>query len=160
MPKNLKDKESIKKRALRILGSRNMSAGDMEQRLVSKGELPEDAAETVKWLEDMGAINDKEYASLIVRHYCAKGYGPARVRDELYKRKIPRELWDEALGEADNEDTADAALEFLNKKLRGSTEKDDLRKAGDALIRRGFSYEESRTAVKKYTEASEDDEIQ
>ena len=129
-----------------------MSAMDMEKRLLGKGETPEAVSETVQWLEDMGAINDTEYASLIVRHYSAKGYGAARVKDELFKRGIPRDLWDDALVELDSEDMGDAALEFLSRKLKGSTDKNELRKATDALIRRGFGYEEARAAMNRYLE--------
>jgi SOS response regulatory protein OraA/RecX len=46
----------------------------------------------------------------------------------------------------------EAAYEFLVKKLRGSGDKDDLRRATDALLRRGFSYEEARAAVRSYIE--------
>ena len=147
--------ESTKKRALKILGNRNFSEKEMFKRLTAKGEAPEDAEEAVKWLVELGYINDSNYATLIVRHYAVKGYGEARVRDELYKRGIPRDLWDDKLTELDSEELGDAALEFLNKKLRGSDDKDDLRRASDALVRRGFSYNDARAAIKNYLESLE-----
>ena len=147
--------ESTKKRALKILGSRNFSEQEMIKRLTGKGENQEDAEEAVRWLVELGYINDPDYATLIVRHYSRKGYGEARIRDELYKRGIPRELWDEKLAETDSDGIDDAALEFLKKKLRGSDDKDDLRRASDALIRRGFSYENARAAISKYLESME-----
>jgi len=149
--------EDTKKRALRILGNRSFSEREMLKRLTGKGESQEDAEETVKWLVDLGYINDCDYATLIVRHYSAKGYGMARIRDELYKRGIPRDLWDEKLDELDDTDVGDAALEFLSKKLRGSTDKDDLRRACDALVRRGFSYDEARSAVNRYLDNEDTD---
>ena len=142
--------ESTKKRALRILGNRNFSEQEMHKRLVSKGESEENAAETVRWLVELGYINDSDYAALIVRHYSSKGYGEARIRNELFKRGIPREYWEEKLGEINEVDQNDAAVEFLRKKLRGSDDKDDLRRASDALVRRGYSYDEARTAVSNY----------
>ena len=146
--------DSTKKRALKILGSRNFSAQEMTKRLTSKGETQEDAEAAVSWLIELGYINDNDYATLIVRHYFAKGYGEARVRDELFKRGIPRDLWDEKISELDVDTSGDAALEFLKKKLRGSDNKDDLRRASDALVRRGFSYDDARVAVGKYLEWS------
>jgi len=142
--------ENTKKRALRILGNRNFSEQEMQKRLVSKGETEENASEAVRWLVELGYIDDSNYATLIVGHYSAKGYGVSRVRDELYKRGIPRELWDEKLSELDDEEMSDAAFEFLRKKLRGSEDKDDLRRASDALVRRGFSYDDARAAVNRY----------
>lgn len=140
-----------KVKSLRILGNRNLSAGEVKKRLVSKGVEAETAGETVEWLEKIGAINDSEYASMIVQHYISKGYGIARARNELYKRGVPRDIWDDALQGADGFE--DAARNFLERKLRGSSDKDDLRKATDALCRRGFSYSEASDAVRRYLES-------
>ena len=150
------DLESTKKRALRILGNRNFSEREMQRRLINKGETQENAEETVRWLVSLGYINDEDYAGLIVRHYSAKGYGIARIRDELYKRGIPRDLWDEKLVVLDESETSDATLEFLRKKLGESKDKNDLRRATDSLVRRGFTYDEARAAVNKYLSKHDD----
>jgi len=138
---------------MQILSKRDISAREMEKRLIEKGESSETARETVEWLVEIGYIDDSKYAAQIVRHYTAKGYGIHRVKDELYRRGISREIWDEALSELSGTD--DAAVAFLEKKLKGSRDKDDLRRASDALCRRGFSYEEAKTAINKYLEAVE-----
>jgi len=150
--------EKTKSRALKILGSRQMSAKDISERLVQKGESEENASETVAWLQRIGAIDDALYAQSICRHYCSKSYGIARIKNELFKRGIPRDLWDEAMSEIDLPEVYDAALEFLQKKLKGSTDKDEVRKAADALCRRGFSYEDSRQALSRYLESIENTE--
>ena len=145
---------NAKERALKILGNRNMSKSALEKRLVEKGESVEDAQEAVEWLEDLRLINDEEHAAAIVRHYSGKGYGVAKIKDELYRREIPRDMWDDALGQLGDMD--DAALEFLQKKLRGSGDKTEIRRAMDALCRRGFSYEEARRAMNQYLETIEE----
>ena len=147
--------EGTKKRALRILGNRNYSEQEMHRRLVSKGEMEENASETVRWLAQLGYINDSDYATLIVRHYAAKGYGEARIKSELFKRGIAKEYWEEKLAEVSEGDKSDAAIEFLTKKLRGSDDKDDLRRASDALVRRGYSYDEAKTAISNYLESQD-----
>ena len=144
--------ENTKKRALKILGSRTYSEKEMFKRLTDKGETQEDAGETVRWLVELGYINDFDYATLIVRHYSGKGYGVARIKDELYKRGIPRDMWDEKLAELDGDEMDDTALEFLKKKLRGSDDKDDLRRASAALVRRGYSYDDAKSAINRYIE--------
>ena len=72
------------------------------------------------------------------------------MRDELFKRKVPRELWDEALEELPEQD--DAVDRLLRSRLRGADPEDRtaLKKATDALLRRGFSWEEIKTAVERY----------
>jgi len=151
-----KEQDSAKTRALRILGNRDISTHEMEKRLIEKGESEETAQETVAWLVQIGYIDDSKYATQIVRHYSAKGYGVFRIKDELYRRGVPRDLWDDALG--DIPDMSETAMEFLAKKLRGSRDKADLRRAADALCRRGFSYEEAGAAVSRYLEALEEAE--
>ena len=147
--------ENTKKRALRILGNRNISEREMRVRLTSKGESPENVEETIRWLIELNYINDSRYAMQIVKHYSEKGYGVMRIRDELYKRGIPGDLWDDKLNMINDDEMYEAAYEYLNKKLGGSNEKNELRRASDALIRRGFSYDEARTVISKYLESTE-----
>jgi len=151
---NSEDKslESAKKRSLKILGSRQMSSSGMERRLVEKGESEENAQKTVQWLEKIGAINDKLYAESICNYYSKKGYGITKIKDELYKRAIGKDLWDEAISTIEGAEVNDAALQFLHKKLRGSDDKADIRRATAALCRRGFSYEDAKTAISEYLE--------
>ena len=143
-------------RAMRILGDRVFSSHEMEKRLLSKGETPEMARETVEWLERIGAVNDKDYAEAIVRHYSSKGYGIAKIRDELHRRGIPRSDWDGAIEAMEGEGNDEAVQKFLDKKLAGSRDKDDIRRATDALCRRGYDYEDARAAVTRYLESIED----
>jgi len=159
------ERNRTKIRAIRILGNRQMSSQAMEKRLLEKGEQEEAARDTVRWLEDIGAICDAEYAVSIVNYYSSKGYGLARIRNELFKRGIPRDLWDEALAILNDAETDESVYRFLEKKLRGLsadsdpvTRKNELRQATQALIRRGFSYEEARTAVGSYLESIENTE--
>ena len=147
---------TAKARALRILGSRSMSAREMEKRLVSKGESAETARRIVEWLEDVGAVNDKEYAGSIANHYYSKGYGLARIKDELYKRGIDREMWEEALSGIGEPE--DAALDFIAKKLKGKTDKGEHQRMANMLYARGFSYGEARTAINRYIESIEEAE--
>ena len=142
---------SSKTRAIRILGNRNMSSAEIEKRLKEKGDSAEAAKKTVEWLEENGLVNDKEYASTIARHYSGKGYGLARIRDELYKRGIPRDMWEEALEGID--DMEERAYELIRRKLDGNTDKEEVKRAMGTLQRRGFSYDESRAAMKRYMES-------
>ena len=150
-----KEQSSAKRRALRILGNRSLSAQELKKRLISKGESEETAQLTVDWLCEIGLVNDEEYARAIVKHYIGKGYGMARVKNELFRRGIPRDMWDDATGELDIADVDDAAYEFFKNKLKGSTEAGDMKRASDALLRRGFSYEEAGLARKRYLEEHE-----
>lgn len=147
------EESAARSSALRILGSRNMSSGRVRRKLLEKGTNEPAADKAVKWLEDVGAINDAEHACAIVRHYSSKGYGEARIKDELFRRGIDRELWDEAMACGEGADAA--ALEYLRKRLRGSADAGELKRAADALCRRGFGYSEARALTSRYIEELE-----
>ena len=82
--------------AAAMIGRRAMSRRDLEQKLRDKGASAGDAAYAAEWLEAIGALNDADYAALLVRHYAGLGYGPARYREELRRHGIDRDLWEEA----------------------------------------------------------------
>ena len=148
------DRSISKTRAMRILGTRNLSAREVERRLIVKGESTETARETVEWLEKTGLIDDEEYAAGIVSYYSGKGYGAARIRNELFTRGIPRGMWENAFNKLKKPE--EAVTHYLDKKLKGSADKDDIRKAVNSLCSRGFSYEEAKDLVRKYVENKEE----
>lgn len=145
-----------RQRALRIIGARAMSVKELADRLKEKGESPENAEDAAQWLLDMRLLDDAQYAAMCVRHYAAKGYGPGKIRNELYRRGIARELWDEALEELPEQDDRIDAL--LRRKLKSDTpDRAELRKAADYLYRRGFGRDEIHAALARYSELSEED---
>ena len=142
------EKISARSRALRMLGHRPMSRKEVTDRLKQKGTAENTADNTADWLESIGALNDEEYARQIVRHYSAKGYGAGRIKDEFYKRGVPRKLWDDAL--ADIPDSGDTVYKLLLSKIKSEEpDRDEITKAANALYRRGFSWDEIKRAVNK-----------
>lgn len=100
-------------------------------------------------LEELGLLNDGEYARAVVRHYSSKGYGVRKLRDELYRRGVPRELWEDALGELEPDTSGIDRL--LTQKLRGAEPtRENLKRASDYLARRGFGWEEISAAIERY----------
>ena len=149
--------EETRKKALALLDRRDYGSAELCAKLVEKGAEPDDAALAVARMVELGFVNDSNYAAMVVRHYAAKGYGRARIREELRKRRVPRELWDAALCELPEQ--ADTVERLLAAKLRGrAPEGDDLRRACAALIRRGFSWEEVSSAAKRLSHGLELDE--
>jgi len=139
---------SAKERAVRILSAATVSRAELEHRLRQKGESPENARQAVEWLAGLSLLDDEAAARQIVRSGTAKGYGAARIRQMLYAKHIPRELWDEALAELPEQD--DAIDAFLQKRFRGrQPDCTEIRRAADALLRRraGFSLREASAAA-------------
>lgn len=134
------------RRAMQLVGYRPHSRRELIDKLVAKGEAVENAEYAVDRLEALGVINDHDYAAMIVRHYAAKGYGAGRIRNELYSRGISRDFWEEALAQIP--DQSEALSRIIESKLKGvSPDKKELKKLSDHLLRRGFSWEEIRSAL-------------
>lgn len=136
---------SVKAAAADLMGKRAMSRWELEKKLRKRGASEADARYAAEWLEAIGALDDREYAALLVRHYGQMGYGSARIREKLREKGIPRELWDEALEEtSDSGGQIDA---FLSGKLCGRAPGEaEKRRLTNALLRRGFSWGEIRSA--------------
>ena len=137
-----------KARAVRIIGTRPMSRREMYDKLVSKGETPDNAELCADWLCDMGLINDRSYAASVVRHYAAKGYGVSRIKQELKRHGIDRALWDEALEELPEQD--DYIERFLRSRLTDPEDRAQVKKVSDALFRRGYSWEQIKHALNNF----------
>lgn len=140
--------EEAKARALKILERRDVSRKMLIDKLTEKGVADADAEEVADWLCGLGVVNDERFASLIVRHYAAKGYGERRIREELYRRGIDRELWDAALEELTGSD--ERLDRLLGAKLRGDTSPENLQRTQNYLLRRGYSWEDVREATERY----------
>ena len=141
---------SAKMRAVRIVSASSVSKRDLEQRLVHKGEDPEQAKEAVRWMSELNLLDDRKTAEQVVHSCIRKGYGLSRAKQALYEKRIPKEYWEEAL--EDYPDQQDAIIAFLRSRLGESWEEKDLRRATDALLRRGHSYGQIRRAMAQITD--------
>lgn len=145
---------SAKERAVRIVSAASVTKKELRHRLVQKGETEEHADEAVKWLSELHLLDDRQTAAQIVRSGAARGYGAARIRQMLYEKRVPRELWDEALELLPPQD--DAIDTFLQRRFRGNTpDRAEIKRATDALLRRGHSWEDIRRALSRYTSEEE-----
>ena len=138
---------SAKMRAVRIVSASSVSKRDLEHRLIQKGEDPKQAKQAVAWMSDLNLLDDAKTAEQIVDRCARKGYGLSRAKQALYEKRIPKEFWEDAL--AGYPDQTDKILEFLRSRLDETSEERDVRRATDALLRRGHSYQEIRKAMQK-----------
>jgi len=136
---------SAKMRAVRIVSATNVSKRDLEQRLVQKGEDPEQAKAAVAWMADLNLLDDRKTAEQVVSSCISKGYGLQRAKQALYEKRIPKSYWDEVL--ADYPDQLEKISAFLRSRLDSDSDQKEIRRAIDALIRRGHSYGSIRRAL-------------
>lgn len=150
------ERDAARDKALDLISLRPLSRKELVDKLTARPRDKERAPmpralaeETAEWLAGLGYLNDGEYAKTVARHYSAKGYGAGKVRDELWKRGVPREYWDAGLAEAaEPEDGVDA---FLRRKLKGTApDRKELKRAADALARRGYRWDEIKDGLRRY----------
>ena len=145
---------SARMRAVRIVSAASVSRRDLESRLVRKGEDPQQAKEAVAWMEDLHLVDDRATAEQVVSSCISKGYGLARAKQALYEKRIPKEYWDEAL--ADYPDQTEKITAFLKSRLDADSDEKQVRRAVDALIRRGHNYGTIRRALDALSFDTED----
>ena len=147
-------KMSAKMRAVRIVSAPNVSRRYLEERLVRKGEDPQQAKEAVQWMEELHLVDDRNTAEQIVHSCISKGYGLSRAKQALFEKRIPKEFWEEAL--RDYPDQLDKIESFLRSRLDADSDEKQKKNAIDALIRRGHSYGKIRQALNNLSFDSED----
>lgn len=145
---------SARMRAVRIVSAASVSRRDLESRLVRKGEDPQQAKEAVAWMEDLHLVDDRATAEQVVSSCISKGYGLMRAKQALYEKRIPKEYWDEAL--ADYPDQTEKITAFLKSRLDADSDEKQVRRAVDALIRRGHNYGTIRRALDALSFDTED----
>ena len=152
--KYLSDRDRARAKGLELISRRMLSVRELEQKLVQKGISEEAAHDCALWLEENRFLDDEAYASALARHYSAKGYGALRLRHELSRRGVERELWDDAVEHMpENTDKID---KFIAARLKDRSDREQINKVSAALFRRGFSWEEIRQALRRFDADAEE----
>lgn len=148
---------NTKATAADLIGKRAMSRAGLEKKLREKGASQAEARYAGEWLEAIGALNDVEYAAILVRHYGQMGYGPQYVQEKLREKGVPRELWEDALEELP--EAAEQIDRFLSSKLRGrDPDPREKKRLTDALMRRGYGWGDVKAGWSRYGAEVSDDE--
>jgi len=140
---------SAKMRAVRVLSASSVSKADLQQRLIQKGESKQHAVQAVEWMAQLELVDDAKTAQLLVQRCAAKGYGIARAKQILYEKRIPKDLWEEAL--ADYPDQSQHILSYMQSRLRGDWQERDLKRVTDALLRKGHAYRDIRQVLEQFS---------
>lgn len=147
----------LREKAVSLLTGRLLSAGTLREKLLAKGGSEAQVEDIIRWAEDIGLLSDEEYAKALARHYQAKGYGIYKIKDELYRRQVPREYWEEALAQLEAPD--EIIDRFLAKKLTDPEDRKQVKKASDALVRRGFTWSQVSSGIERFRRDFDDTHI-
>jgi regulatory protein len=142
-------------RALNLLGYRARSEAEIRERLGRYGYAGETIEAVVVRLEELGYLDDAEFARLKAREK-ARRYGPRRVSVELRKSGVGEELAREVVeeefaGRSEVGEARSAAARRYNG--RGSDA--EARRVYGFLVRRGYSAEVCVQVAREYREPPE-----
>ena len=145
---------SARMRAVRIVSASGVSKKELENRLIQRGENPGQAKQAVQWMEELHLVDDAKLAEQVVNSCISKGYGLARVKQILYEKRVPKEYWDAAL--IDYPEQTEKIIAFLKTRINDPSDQREVKRAVDALLRRGHSYRIIRKALGELSFDSED----
>ena len=98
-------------------------------------------------MTDLNLLDDSRVAEQVVQRCISRGYGLQRAKQALYEKKVPKQYWDAALADYPNQ--MEEIVDFLRSRLGQEYDQRELKRAVDALMRRGHSYAVVRKALSR-----------
>lgn len=152
-----------KARALYLLGERAMCLAELKAKL-TKTYGEETANEAAEYVQQLGYINDEDYAPRLAEYLIKrKRWGIRRARQEMLRRGLDRELVENALADIPEEELDEELTELIAKKYANKlNDPDDRRKTIASLARRGYDFAAIKRCIETYLEdlnISADDEF-
>ena len=160
------DQEGLFSLALRALGGRAQSTGELREKLRRRAQSQKDVDAVLARLKDSGYLNDRRFAE----NYAAarlenQGFGKMRVLRDLRQRRVAPQLAEKVTEEAFRDSNETELIEqFLQRKYRGKelanflADEKNLAAAFRRLRYAGFSAGASIRVLKRY--ASQADELE
>lgn len=145
------------KTAVLMLGRRSYSSRRLLEKLLVKGYGEEAAAGAVAWCVQQRFLDDETLAGRLAEQQASRGYGARRIRDYLRSKGFEDELIERVLQTSGDEQDAEVTMEklvALCHKLHKEEEWDNRERArvSAALARRGFGWDEIRSALRRVTD--------
>lgn len=143
------DAARAKEKALYLLEHRPHAKRELERKL-SRTVGEEAAQAAADRMEELGLVDDADYAARLAQELARKGYAFSRTVQELVRRGVDRELAQEAAREA-SPDPEEAIRRLIQRKYeRRLGDEQGRRQTAAALQRLGYRWEEIRSALREF----------
>ena len=161
------DREKLLNVALRALGGRAHSSGELREKLRRRAQSQEDVDAVLAKLKEAGYLNDRRFAeAYAAARLQDQGLGKMRVLRDLRQRRVAPKLA-EQVTEQTYQQTNEAELieQFLRRKYRGKefgkffSEEKNLAAAFRRLRYAGFSAGQSIKVLKRFANQPEAAEV-
>jgi regulatory protein len=143
--------------AFKLLGLRNHSCKELEQKLLKKGYAPESIEPVLEKLTKQGVLDDRTFAMELIRSRSRrKPSGKWKTGAELRKKGIAEAIIGELLKEYDSASLCYQAAVKKNSSIHEATETGRKKKIEVFLCNRGFEWQEIQTVLKQFFASSAD----
>jgi regulatory protein len=136
--------DSARQYALKLLSYRGRSVKELEERLREKGITESAVSSAIRYLRDIGLVNDISLAESLKREaQTVKMLSQKGAKKYLFGRGIPRDIIDSVFSNDENDDIENARR-FVDRKMRvmGNFPAETVkRRLYGLLSRRGYSSE-------------------
>jgi regulatory protein len=158
------DEDGLWTYALRALGQRAHSAGELKQKLARRAESPAALRATLAKLREYGFTDDSKFAEAFAAARLEnRGFGRGRVLRDLRSRRVASAIAEQAVEKAfRGTDERRLVREFLNRKYRGKDLRDfladekNLAAAYRRLRTAGFGSSSVLSVLKQYSNKADD----
>ena len=153
-----KDAAALWEYALRVLGGRAHSTGELREKLRGKAERAADVDPTIARLKECGYLNDRQFAeNFATARLENEGVGKTRVLADLSRRRVAPALAQQTIGKV-YEDVNEQALaeDFVRRKFRMAAkeglfqDEKQMASAYRRLVRAGFRSATTLAVLKKF----------
>lgn len=149
---------SAKDVALGLLARRDHSSGELTRKLAARGFERHEIDAILPRLRELGLVDDRRTARLLLEREQTGGTGPARIRARLFAKGIAPELIEECLGaltdEWEKDQAAQAAAAWCSRHRIHGTWKEALTRH---LRAKGFGWEAIRAALRSVSPRRDDE---
>lgn len=131
--------------AYRLLGRREYSLAELENRIRRKWPEADEVGELVGQLAAENLVSDERYAEAFVRFRVQRHQGPLKIRSAMRSKGVADSIIATAM-EAESGQWRDLALEWLQRRHPGQLSFKDKQKFYRRLISRGFTHAQAMDA--------------
>ena len=138
-------------RAVDYLAARPHSSGEISQKLLRAGYLPETVEMVIYKLKRERLLDDQAFAEQWAQARSASRYGTRRIAQELRRKGLTPQETENALSAVAQDEQTEAAQALARKALARAKAGEDPRKTAQRILamlaRRGYGYDTAKAAL-------------
>lgn len=142
-----------KNSALRTIEKTYKSEKEVRDKLLTKGFEESTIERTIQFLKSYNFIDDDKFADMYIRDRI-NNEGIYKIKSSLSRKGIPKEIIESKIEQIDHFKIESSAEKLAADKYRAVMKSENdkrkiYKKVGDFLIRKGYSFDETKSALKK-----------